>query len=168
MKEHGSPILIKNTSGTATLRNQADNADLILGNDPAPHAHDLATGAIDVTATKTELNYVSGVTSAIQTQISGKEPKITTQTDQSASRADGTVYQNTTGRALFCSVSFNDDVGRLATAYSDASNPPTTIVAKATSSGNDFMQLFFIVLPGNRYKVVFSNPPTTLIWVEWS
>lgn len=33
------------------------------------HKHTLANGATDVTATYTELNYVSGVTSAIQTQL---------------------------------------------------------------------------------------------------
>lgn len=33
------------------------------------HKHTLANGATDITATPTELNYVSGVTSAIQTQI---------------------------------------------------------------------------------------------------
>lgn len=37
------------------------------------HKHTLAQGATDVTATAAELNYSSGVTSAIQTQINGKQ-----------------------------------------------------------------------------------------------
>lgn len=36
------------------------------------HKHTLANGATDVTATVTEINYVDGVTSAIQTQLDGK------------------------------------------------------------------------------------------------
>lgn len=38
------------------------------------HTHLLAAGATDVTASVTELNYVDGVTSAIQTQLDGKQP----------------------------------------------------------------------------------------------
>lgn len=38
------------------------------------HKHTLANGATDVTASVTELNYVDGVTSAIQTQLNAKAP----------------------------------------------------------------------------------------------
>ena len=38
------------------------------------HTHTLEDGATDVTATAAELNYVSGVTSAIQTQLDAKAP----------------------------------------------------------------------------------------------
>ena len=38
------------------------------------HKHTLANGATDITATVTELNYVGGVTSAIQTQMNLKAP----------------------------------------------------------------------------------------------
>lgn len=38
------------------------------------HTHILAEGATDVTATVTEINYVDGVTSAIQTQLNTKAP----------------------------------------------------------------------------------------------
>jgi hypothetical protein len=43
--------------------------ELLIGKSPA-----VSLGELGVTATATELNYVSGVTSAIQTQIDGKEP----------------------------------------------------------------------------------------------
>jgi len=39
------------------------------------HKHTLANGATDITATKDELNYSSGVTSAIQTQLNAKALK---------------------------------------------------------------------------------------------
>jgi len=45
-----------------------------IGDAPTAHTHLLAAGATDVTATAAELNYVSGVTSAIQTQINTKAP----------------------------------------------------------------------------------------------
>jgi hypothetical protein len=39
MIENGSPILAKNTSGTITFRNQADDTDLTMGNSPGSHTH---------------------------------------------------------------------------------------------------------------------------------
>lgn len=42
------------------------------------HKHTLVQGATDVTASAAELNYVDGVTSAIQTQLDAKVPKTTT------------------------------------------------------------------------------------------
>lgn len=41
------------------------------------HKHTLATGATNVTATATELNFSSGVTSAIQTQLNAKQATLT-------------------------------------------------------------------------------------------
>lgn len=41
------------------------------------HKHTLANGATDVTASATELNYVDGVTSPIQTQLNAKQATIT-------------------------------------------------------------------------------------------
>ncbi len=40
------------------------------------HKHTLADSATDVSATNTELNYVSGVTSAVQTQLNAKQDKL--------------------------------------------------------------------------------------------
>lgn len=59
MKESGSPVLMKNTSGTIKFRNLADSADLLLGNAPATHTHLLAAGATDVTVTAAQLNLIS-------------------------------------------------------------------------------------------------------------
>jgi hypothetical protein len=52
------------------------------------HKHTLATGATDVTASSTELNYSTGVTSAIQTQLG-------TKTDKSTLTTKGDIYAAT-------------------------------------------------------------------------
>jgi hypothetical protein len=79
-----------------------DSLDYLLKNssssDPG-HKHTLADGATDITAdaaeinkldgmaaTKTELGYVSGVTSAIQTQINGKEDSLGYTPENSANK----------------------------------------------------------------------------------
>lgn len=52
------------------------------------------------TATTTEVDYLSGVTSAIQTQLNGKQPTITSSTDltaRSLTIANNITYQNGTG-----------------------------------------------------------------------
>ncbi len=70
MKENGSPILAKNTSGTLTFRDSGDTVNLTIGNIAGNTT--LAVSCTDVTATAAELGYVGGVTSAIQTQLNGK------------------------------------------------------------------------------------------------
>ena len=68
---------------TSTTLNTNLNADLLDGSHAASfqtsgtysvisHTHTLASGATNVSSSVTELNYVSGVTSAIQTQINSK------------------------------------------------------------------------------------------------
>ena len=57
----------------------------------------------------------------------------------------------------------------------DGSNPPTTVVATATtstvfSSGSTGVQaspLSFIVLPGNYYELVATGTVTIGSWIEW-
>lgn len=53
---------------TVTLPSSAGTLEL------TTHTHLLAAGATDVTASAAELNFVDGVTSAIQTQLDGKAP----------------------------------------------------------------------------------------------
>lgn len=57
------------------------------------HKHTLANGATDVTATATELNYVDGVTSNIQTQLDAKQARstLTTKGDIYVATASATV-----------------------------------------------------------------------------
>src|SRR6056297_3459508 len=62
------------TWGTKINDNLDDIDDLLDGTTPiAPNLSALKIGGTTVTATAAELNYVDGVTSAIQTQIDGKE-----------------------------------------------------------------------------------------------
>lgn len=67
---------IDGTADTTTLDYKLTNAS---SSNPG-HKHTLADGATDITASVAELNYVDGVTSAIQTQLNAKEPTITTLT----------------------------------------------------------------------------------------
>lgn len=57
------------------------------------HKHTLANGATDVTATATEVNYMAGVTSAVQTQLDGKQSRstLTTKGDIYVATASATV-----------------------------------------------------------------------------
>lgn len=63
------------------------------------HKHTLANGATDVTATATELNYVDGVTSNIQTQLDAKQARstLTTKGDIYVATASATVARQGVG-----------------------------------------------------------------------
>lgn len=63
------------------------------------HKHTLANGATDITATPTELNYVGGVTSAIQTQLNTKQTRsvLTTKGDFYVATASDTVTRMPAG-----------------------------------------------------------------------
>lgn len=68
------------------------------------HKHTLVDGASDVSASATELNYSSGVTSAIQTQILARIPTVGSSTDNAVVRFNGT-----TGGTLQASSVIIDD-----------------------------------------------------------
>jgi len=82
-------------------------------------------------------------------------------------RAIGTVYQNTTGRAIFVSVTAQGTLGNNLSALTDGANPPTTTVKYVTAAVTNYgIPLDFIVLPGSYYKVTF--PTGSLqVWTEW-
>jgi hypothetical protein len=102
----------------------------------------------------------------------------TTQNNVTGSRVLSTVYRNTTGRALYLGVTLtqpNRSVAASITIYSDTNDPPTTIVAQA-STGTDSVSAespaFTIVLPGSYYMVTQepnTSPPADIVtWIEWS
>lgn len=105
------------------------------------------------------------------------KPVVSTQTDATASRALATVYQNTTGKPMWVTVSINMNGSTSAVAvwgaYSDGSNPPTTQVVKGQRSHTNpspslILPATFVVLPGNYYKVQNDGTPTVSIfaWIE--
>jgi hypothetical protein len=100
---------------------------------------------------------------------------VTTQTDQTSSRALTTVYQNTGTNPMhvnvvgYCSSS-SDTIA----AYTDSSSTPTLLVAKEESftsdyGRNNYVTLSFIVLPNNYYKVIRTGSNMTINkWIEWN
>ena len=95
----------------------------------------------------------------------------TTQTDVTASRACGTVYQNLTGKPMWVGFTgYRSSAGSPAfVGYTDAANPPTTVVAQVapTATGFDIF-LGFWVLTNNYYKIILtSGTPVITNWTEW-
>jgi hypothetical protein len=83
----------------------------------------------------------------------------------------GGVYQNTTGKPVFhtVTVSMNSTSTPLI-AYTDSSSSPTTVVASITNQSSTYsnMCLSFWVLPGNYYKVALGVAGGTLqYWTQW-
>ena len=102
----------------------------------------------------------------------------TTQTDVTASREIGTVYQNTTGKPMWITVTYRADgngaYDRGLRFYSDASDTPTTEIARGHLGhevlGNANLTTTIIVLSGNYYKAVqydISLATTITKWIEW-
>gem|GEM_PF-2016531 len=85
-----------------------------------------------------------------------------------SSRAYQTVYQNTTGKPLFVSVTDAVTSTGTLSAYTDSSNPPTTIVAAQSDSASWSRNVFFIVAPNNYYKLSNDQPSTITRWFEWT
>jgi len=79
------------------------------------------------------------------------------------SRALETVYQNTTGKVMMIAVTVTMTSG-WAYAYTDSNASPSTIVA-GVSWNSAGLELVFIVLPGNYYKV--TGTASLNYWVEW-
>lgn len=88
----------------------------------------------------------------------------TTQRVVTGSRVPNAVYQNTTGKALYVTIT-TSFTGSNGFAYTDANPAPSTVVAASSNSNAapDTQALTFIVLPGNYYK--FDN--SFAIWTEW-
>ena len=95
------------------------------------------------------------------------EPSI--QSNVTASRSLGTVYQNTTGKTMLITVSaYSTAAGAGYFAETDGSNPPAARVLRHDVPANYYQSIFFIVLSGNYYKVDFISGTTTLgFWTEW-
>jgi hypothetical protein len=90
----------------------------------------------------------------------------TTTGDIHGSRAMNTVYQNTSGKAMWVSVTlFVNNAS--CSLMSDASNPPATVVANGfQAAGGAAMWLGMWVLPGHYYKAV--GTASISYWIEYT
>lgn len=91
----------------------------------------------------------------------------TTQNVVTGSRALTTVYQNTTGKTMFITVSVSGATGFSTYDITDSSSSPSTVVAH-NYSGNavtPWLTSSFMVLNNNYYEV--SATGTIQYWTEW-
>jgi hypothetical protein len=72
---------------------------------------------------------------------------------------DGTVYQNTSGKIKFATVSMSFTTGQSGFAYCDAANPPTTMVGifGQTGATTVYEHITFIIQPNHYYKITVSS-----------
>lgn len=91
---------------------------------------------------------------------------VTVQNVVTGSRATGTVYQNTTGKAMLVTASILVGAGMTTQTYVDATSNPTTLVADVSNSGASTARqaMSFWVLPNYYYRLVTG---TVAAWVEW-
>jgi len=91
-------------------------------------------------------------------------------------RSLNTVFHNIGSKPLFvsltCTMGNGSSEGTMK-ALTDANTPPTTEVAHVGSGAvstigeRDSLQLFFIVLPGNYYRVTTVGTVILSLWTEW-
>ena len=87
-------VRLKNSSGNLQIRNKADTDDADI-TAKALNITSLSLGGITLTPTGTELNYVAGVTSSIQTQLNAKQGSIGYTAENVANKdTDGTFVAN--------------------------------------------------------------------------
>ena len=87
------------------------------------------------------------------------------------SRAIGSVYHNTTGKTMFVSAVITSLPASSATAYSDSSPSPSTVVGGisiGTGSQAMYSAVPFMVLSGNYYTITQTVGTVILDgWTEW-
>jgi hypothetical protein len=97
------------------------------------------------------------------------------QSEVSGSRAiDGTVYHNTSGKIMFVAINIKApaDSGGSVMAYSDSSNPPTTVVFEGSNGciGDnptfESVTVLFFVQIGHYYKVSGNAGTSLAHWQE--
>jgi hypothetical protein len=156
-----------NNSGTlssTTINNSGTTTSNILnattsGTIPALTTNSIAkaSGTLTVTAPTIQLNGNLSFTNFISTQTIG-------------GKAFNTTYTNTKTSPIFISVSATGTVpaGWLY-AKTDSSATPTTIVSQTLLYNNVAQSIFFIVLPGNKYRVEATGGGgmSLLNWTEW-
>lgn len=94
-----------------------------------------------------------------------KRGSMTDSGDLSGSRALGTAYQNTSGKTRFVAIEVGTSGS--ATALSDTSNPPTTVVMAAGINSGVGTTLMFPVLDQHYYKVTQGGSASIVKWYEY-
>jgi hypothetical protein len=88
------------------------------------------------------------------------------------SSVDGdNIYQNTSGKVMFITVSVGATDFSTIAGYSAANTPPTTLITYATVDASRYISQTFIVPAGNYYKVYGANNLTNFTlykWTEWT
>lgn len=94
-------------------------------------------------------------------------PIFSTQNSVVGSRAVNTIYQNTTGKIMFVTMSgVNSGMGgSAATVYTDSSSSPSTEVAYEIFPPLSGASIYFMVIPGNYYEIS-GNPSSITSWTE--
>ncbi len=91
------------------------------------------------------------------------------QTQSSPVRAKNTVYQNTTGKIMFVTITINLPATASGAVYSDSANPPTTPMAYGSNSNLQptYQAVSFHVLNNNYYKLTeMAGTISVIAWVE--
>ncbi len=94
---------------------------------------------------------------------------IAMQTQSSPVRVKGTIYQNTTGKIMFVTVTINVASAASGAIYSDSATPPTVPMASFSNSNAQpgYQSASFHVLNNNYYKLTeLGGTITILQWVE--
>ena len=85
------------------------------------------------------------------------------------SKTFNTTYQNFGTSAIFVSVTATSGSAAVMYAKTDSTGTPSTVVARAVLYINQDVQMFFIVLPQNKYRVDTTGTGASLLyWTEWS
>jgi hypothetical protein len=94
---------------------------------------------------------------------------VTVQQVVTGSRGFNTVYQNTTGKALYVRATTSVSASGAVVAYTDSSTSPTTVVGQMSNSSQTAavtgIGIDFWVLPGNYYKI--TGCTAINYWTEW-
>jgi len=102
----------------------------------------------------------------IETTVDGAPLGVTQGSDLVGSRSFGTVYQNTTGKPVFLSISLGISVTGTVSLYVDTVNPPLTVVAFDSAAATWGQQLTFIIPPSAYYKLTQDTSATISHWYE--
>jgi len=170
-------------SGAGFNLTTGDN-NIDIGNEGV--AGDADTIRIGATQTNTFVAGIYGVTPAgpdplpVGVDMNGQLGTIPSSPSSQAvvtgSRALNSVFHNIGSRPLFVSLTCtmgNGSAEGIMNALTDANNPPTTEVARVGSGAvsslgeRDGLQVFFIVLPGNYYKISTTGTVILHDWTEW-